>query len=129
MAAEEVVRRRLRRRMVTDSTTTREAGDESVPQLGSELVDLIVAYLKQETLQPLKGLGRFVTFGTAGSVVLGMGLVILDLAGLRALQEVEGRPGEVFFGPHSWMPYAIVALATVVVMALAGLRILRGRPR
>jgi len=114
---------------VADSTTRREAGDESVPQLGSELMDLIVAYLKQETLQPLKGLGRFVTFGTAGSVVLGMGLVILDLAGLRALQEVEGRPGEVFFGAHSWMPYAIVAVATVVVMALAGLRILRGRPR
>lgn len=110
-------------------TTPKGAPDRNVPQLGTELWELVVAYFKQETVQPLKGLGRYVAFGTAGSIVLGLGLAILDLAGLRAMQEEAGGPGGVFYGAHSWMPYAVCAVGTLLVMGLAALMILRGGRR
>lgn len=94
-------------------------------ELGSGLRDLVVGYLKQETLEPLKALGRYVAFGTAGSVLAAIGLVLLVLAGLRAMQE---ETGSTFAGAHSWMPYAVCAVGTLAVMAFAGLRIVRPRP-
>lgn len=111
---------------MADTTTGERPPDRSVPELGSELKDLVLAYIKQETLGPLRGLLRFVALGTAGSVLLGTGLVLLDLAGLRAMQEEAGGPGGVFYGAHSWMPYAVCAVGSVIVVALAALRILRG---
>ena len=60
---------------------------KSVPALVGELWELALAYLKQETVEPAKGLGRFVVAGVTGSVVLGLGLVLLLIGGLRALQD------------------------------------------
>ena len=62
---------------------------------GGEAVQLVIDYLKQETLTPLRGLGRFVLFGVAGSVALAIGLVILAVAFLRVLQ---GETGTTFTG-------------------------------
>ncbi|HZD64888.1 MAG TPA: hypothetical protein VE152_02190 [Acidimicrobiales bacterium] len=107
---------------------TRESSeDQGIPKLGAELWELLVAYFKQETVQPIKGLGRYVAFGLVGSLLLGTGLVFLDAAALRAMQEGAGNPGDVFYGAHSWMPYAVCALGTAIVLGLAALRILRGR--
>ena len=39
---------------------------KSVPALVGELWDMALAYLKQETVEPAKGLGRFVVFGVTG---------------------------------------------------------------
>ena len=50
---------------------------------------------------PLKGLGRFMVFGVAGSVALAIGLVILSVAFLRLLQ---GETGSTFTGNWSWAP-------------------------
>ena len=41
-----------------------------------ELKDLVVAYAKQETIDPIKGLGRFVGFGVGGAVLLGTGVLL-----------------------------------------------------
>ena len=60
---------------------------------GGEAVQLVIAYVKQETLTPLKGLGRFILFGVAGSVAFAIGLVILAVAFLRFLQ---GETGSTF---------------------------------
>ena len=57
---------------------------------GSETLQLIIDYVKQETLDPLKGLGRYVLFGVAGSVALAIGLVILSVGFLRLLQGETG---------------------------------------
>ena len=88
----------------------------SLPTLVTELWELVVAYVKQETLVPLKALGRFVAFGVAGSALLATGTVLLVLAGLRALQT---ETGETFDGNLSWAPYLITFVGCIVVCALA----------
>ena len=55
-----------------------------LPQLVTELWQLIVAYVKQETVVPLRQLGRYVVWGLLGALLLGLGAVLLGLGGLRA---------------------------------------------
>jgi hypothetical protein len=86
-----------------------------LPQLVSELRDLVVAYIKQQTVVPLKQLGRYVGFGLLGSLLLGFGVVFLGLSGLRALQtETDGT----FADDWSWAPYVIMVVALIVGAAL-----------
>ena len=49
--------------------------------------ELIKNYARQETLDPLKGAGRWVGMGLAGSFLLMIGGVTLTLALLRFIQE------------------------------------------
>jgi len=81
-----------------------------LPQLVTELWDLIVAYFKQETVVPLQQLGRWIAFGILGALLLGGGVVLLAMAGLRALQE---ETGTTFTGNLSWIPYMILFVALV----------------
>lgn len=81
-------------------------------QVARELWELILAYLRQETLEPLKALRRYVALGVVGSLLLGLGVVFLAVALLRVLQ---GETGTTFTGNWSWVPYAIV-----VVVLFAG---------
>lgn len=87
----------------------------ALPQLILELRDLIVAYVRQETVVPLKSLGRYIGFGLLGALLLGTGAILLGVGGLRALQ-VE--TGSTFRGDWSWAPYGIVFLALVVGAAI-----------
>lgn len=91
---------------------------------GTETLQLVIDYVKQETLDPLKGLGRFMVFGVAGSVSLSIGLVILSVAFLRVLQ---GETGSTFTGNWSWAPYLICAVVVVGVAALAVTAVNRGQ--
>jgi hypothetical protein len=79
-----------------------------LPQLVKELWELVVAYFKQETVVPLKQLGRWVGFGILGALLLGVGVLLLALAGLRALQD---ETGTTFTGNLSWIPYLIMFVA------------------
>ena len=97
-----------------------ETSDKSIPTLASELLDLVRAYAKQETLVPLKGIGRWLAFGLAGSLLLGTGLLLLAVGALRALQT---ETGDTFDGNWSWAPYLIVLAACAVVIALVASRI------
>lgn len=81
---------------------------KSPQQTIEELKALVVAYFKQETLEPLKALRRYVAFGLAGGTLLGIGIFFLAMSGLRALQT---ETGSTFTGSWSWAPYAIVVVA------------------
>ena len=59
---------------------------KGIRQSGGDAVQLAIAYLKQETLGPLSGLGRFLLYGIAGSLAIAVGTVILLVAVLRVLQ-------------------------------------------
>jgi hypothetical protein len=96
--------------------STEPKTERSLPVQVAELWDLVRAYAKQETVEPIRGLGRYAAFGIAGSLLLSIGLVLLLLGGLRALQT---ETGDTFEGNWSWAPYLIaLAGAGVVVLLL-----------
>ncbi len=90
--------------------------DKGLPNLATDLWEMVVAYFKQETVEPIKGLGRFIAYGVAGAAVLSIGLVMLAVAGLRALQT---ETGSTFRGNWSWAPYGITLVGCAIVIALA----------
>ncbi|HEY8546246.1 MAG TPA: hypothetical protein VIL36_14400 [Acidimicrobiales bacterium] len=94
--------------------------NKSVPQVLSELWGLTKDYARQETVEPLKGIGRYLAYGFAGVVVGSIGVIMLLLAMLRALQT---ETGSTFTGSWSWAPYALVLLAAGVLGAIAASRI------
>jgi hypothetical protein len=96
-----------------------DPSETSLPAQAAQLWDLVRAYAKQETIEPIKGLGRYAAMGVAGSVLLSIGLVLLTLGGLRALQT---ETGDTFAGSWSWAPYLIALVATTIVILL----VLRG---
>lgn len=100
-----------------------DAKGGGVRRSGGDALQLVIDYVKQETLQPLKGLGRFLLFGIAGSIFLCGGLVLLLIALLRGLQ---GTTGTTFAGNWSWAPYLIVAFGALLFMGLAAWRIAKG---
>jgi hypothetical protein len=93
----------------------RSGKQKSIGETISDLVELLKAYAKQETVDPLKRLGRYLGFGVAGSVLVLTGVVLLILAGLRALQT---QTGSTFTGSWSWAPYAITLVGTVLIAVL-----------
>ena len=82
------------------------------------LPDLLRRYVRQETVEPLRTLGRFLGLGIAGSLLMGIGVVLLGVGALRLLQ---GWP--VLDGTWSWVPYLMVAVVLAGAAALAGTRI------
>lgn len=90
--------------MAEPKTSDRTA--KPVSQLGSELWGLIVAYMKQETLDPVKNLARYVAFGLAGALCFALGGGLLALAAVRALQgELANRTHPQLSGNLTWIPY------------------------
>ena len=87
---------------VSRATTNRQADQgRGLPALVRDLWQMVVSYLKQETVGPIRNLGRFVGFGLAGSAVLSVGLVLVVLGLLRILQT---ELGIAFDGTWSWFP-------------------------
>jgi hypothetical protein len=86
------------------------------------MYDLVKAYAKQETLDPLKGAGRWLGLGLAGSVLLIIGSLELILALLRALQT---ETGSALTGNLSWLPYLITVVAAGLLSGLLAMRINR----
>lgn len=100
------------------STADREP--KSIPEVATELWELASTYARQETIDPLKGLGRFIGYGVGGAIALGIGVALLLLAGLRVLQT---ETGTTFTGNLSWAPYLIVVAVGLALIALALLRV------
>jgi hypothetical protein len=85
-----------------------------------ELKDLVVAYAKQETVDPLKTLGSYLGYGIAGAVMIGTGLAFALLALLRGLQQLAifNDPADFEGGRFSWAPYLITMFVGAVIAGL-----------
>lgn len=81
-----------------------------------ELVDLVIAYAKQETLEPLKGLGKNAALGLGGALLLGVGGIFCSVSALRAMQTETD-----WFERHnlSYLPY-LLTIALLGVLAVIG---------
>ena len=80
-----------------------------------ELVDLVIAYAKQETLEPLKGLGKNAALGLGGALLLGIGGIFCSLGALRAMQSQTD-----WFERHNltYLPYGATILILVVLSVI-----------
>ena len=87
-----------------------------------EIKDLALKYIKEETIQPIKQMGRFVAWGAAGSLLVGFGFFFLLFGALRFLQEQF----KVLDGTLSWIPYLIVVVLAAIVIGLTLWRIVSG---
>jgi hypothetical protein len=90
--------------------------EKSPQQQLRELKELLIAYFKQETIDPLKGLARYVGFGLLGAMLIGTGICFLAIGGLRALQT---ETGTTFTGNWSWAPYGITVAGLLIIAVAA----------
>lgn len=97
---------------------------KSIPEVIQELWELLKAYARQETIDPLKNLGRYLGYGLGGMALLTLGVFMLALSGLRALQT---QTGDVFAGWRSAFPYLIVLVVLAGLAVLAASRIPRDK--
>jgi hypothetical protein len=98
-------------------------GNHGLRHAGDDAFQLTVDYLKQETITPLKGLGRFLYMGIAGSFFLAFGFLMILIGILRLLQT---ETGTALYGNWSWVPYAVVVVLGVGVILIAVWRITAG---
>jgi flagellar biosynthesis protein FliQ len=101
------------------------AGSKGTVQTIRDLWELLVGYARQETVDPLKSLGRSLGWGVLGSVLVSLSVVFGGLAVLRLLQAET----DVFDGNLSWLPYLVVAVLMLAVTALAVMAISRAAQR
>ena len=102
--------------MVEDTAARRKPADHV-----NELKELVVGYAKQETVDPLKAVGRYLGFGVGGSIAISLGVVMFLMSLLRAMQSWGPMSGD--RGAWSLVPYAVTIVAAIVIIALAALRI------
>jgi len=98
-------------------------GARGLRRAGDDAFKITIDYLKQETLAPLQGLGRFLLWGVSGSLAIAVGIVLLLVGVLRVLQE---ETGTALTGNWSWVPYFSVSLIGVGVAGVAAWSITAG---
>ena len=101
-------------------------GQPGLRHAGDDAFQLTVDYLKQETVQPIKGLGRFLYMGIAGSFFLAGGILLILIGILRLLQT---ETGTALTGDWSWVPYVSVMVLGIAVIGIAAWRITAGPAR
>ncbi len=92
---------------------------QTLAQEAEEIKDVALRYLKEETIDPVKALGRYSAWGCAGSFLIGLGGLLLLVGTLRLLQHV-------FHGTTSWIPYLLVFLLGSIAFGLTIAKIAGG---
>ena len=94
--------------------------EKSIPQVLTELWEMLLSYGKQETVDPLKGLGRFLAFGIPAALLGGAGVILVSLSGLRLLQT---HTDDHLSGNWNWAPYVAALVLLGILTAIAVSRI------
>ena len=82
----------------------------------ADVWQMVRDYAKQETIDPLKSIGRFLLWGLPGAVFLGLGLLFATLAILRGLQTETGNH---LTGSLDVIPYVVAFVVAALVAALS----------
>lgn len=99
-------------------------GSTSFSQTIRELWELLRAYARQETVEPLRNLGAYLGFGLAAATVTSLGLGLLLLGGLRLMQAEAPRWVDAT-ARSSFIPYLVVTVLCVLLIGLLASRIRR----
>lgn len=94
----------------------RKTEEKGTSEVVADLWQLVRDYAKQETIDPLKSIGRFIGYGLGGAAALGLGTIFAILAVLRALQTETGSK---LTGSLDWVPYLVAFLLSLVVVVVA----------
>jgi hypothetical protein len=110
-------------------------GGKEAKEGASELFRMVLAYTKQEALDPVLAQLKALGYGLAGAVLLALGTVLLAVGFLRALETELGPTrgsshpygtSGALSGDWSWAPYMGATLVCIAIAAWCTLRILRG---
>lgn len=107
------------------SSTSSSSSAAPGPVAGSvqESIQIVKDYVRQETLGPLRGAGRWIGFGLGGAISIAVGTAFLVLGVLRMFQT---EMASTFAGRWmSLLPYAIGLVFCLLVIALSFARISR----
>ena len=86
---------------------------KELPELVSEFVDMSKQYLRQETLEPAKHLGRHAAFSIAGGIAFAMAALFAAVALLRLIIDVlPSDPGHRMW---SGLGYVLTAVALAAI--------------
>lgn len=101
------------------SKPDRKDGTETAVE---ELIDLTKAYLRQETIDPLRSLGRKVGYGLLGSLCVGIGVVFLGSAILRLTPRHIGATSRGILSSAAYFVVGLVLVAVVGISWKVGMR-------
>jgi len=87
---------------------------QDIPQLVKEFYELAKAYLIQETVEPAKKLGHFAGFSLGAAILWGLAIVLLAVAGLRALYDV--LPSSPYWEAAAYLIFAVILIAIIAVL-------------
>ena len=102
----------------SEASAPKTASRHEEPASVGEVVEFVKAYAQQETVGPLKGAGRWIAYGAAAAIVLGIGLSLLLLGLLRLIQS---EASDIADGRLSWLPYLIVLVVALLLSEEAGI--------
>jgi len=86
---------------------------QEIPELAREAFDMSKEYLRQETLEPAKNLGKVAGFGIGAALIWGIATTFLGVAGMRVV--VGMLPDTTIWQGTGYL------ISGVVLLALAGL--------
>jgi hypothetical protein len=84
-----------------------------------ELIDLVRAYARQETIGELRGTWRWLAWGSVGALSILLGFLFL-LVGILRLIQAEFIPSD---SGLTWLPYFIVIGITIALIVFSQSRI------
>ena len=87
---------------------------QDIPQLVKEFYELAKAYLIQETVEPAKKLGHFAGFSLGAALLWGLAIVLLAVAGLRALY--DALPSSPYWEAAAYLIFAVMLIAVIAVL-------------
>jgi MFS family permease len=100
-------------------TKSKNTSEESS---ASGVFEMLVGYVKQQTLKPIKGAGRWIVFGFLAALSLSIGVVLGAIGILRLAQALLFKDSTSW----SWASYLIALAICVAVLLLTVSKIRKG---